>query len=132
MDNAPPDWEIIMLNYIYSDNRNVLFYDWRKTTEDYEKNINRKYYGCLSYIINKKGANKLMQIYVNNKYNLSDNLDQVSDIYIYQSLNTYVYKYPMFMYKTDNDSTIHSDHIPWHVITKNNIIENYKNLSVNK
>ncbi len=128
MDNAPPDWEIIMLNYIYSDNQDVLFYNWINNSEEYEKNTNKKYYGCLSYLINKRGSTKLLQFYKNNKYVLNPNLTAVSDIYIYQYLNTYVYKYPMFVYQTNNDSTIHANHIPWHVITKNRIIENYEKI----
>jgi GR25 family glycosyltransferase involved in LPS biosynthesis len=127
MANAPPDWEIIMLNYIYSENQNVLFYNWENTTDEYEKNTDQKYYGGLSYIINKRGATKLMQFYQKEKYVLNPNLIAVSDVYIYQTLNTYVYKYPMFIYQTKNDSTIHENHVPWHVITKQRIQENYNN-----
>ena len=42
-------------------------------------------------------------------------------------LNTYIYKYPYFIYRTNNDSTIHTNHLPRHLINKNKILDNYEN-----
>jgi GR25 family glycosyltransferase involved in LPS biosynthesis len=128
MDNAPPDWEIIMLSYIYNLEHKYLFFDWKTSDKEYDINTNN-YYSSIAYLINKKGSNKLMQIYNNNKYVLNTNSPSIAaDIYIYQTLNTYVYKYPMFIYKTDNDSLIHEDHLSIHIKSKNKIIENYKKM----
>jgi GR25 family glycosyltransferase involved in LPS biosynthesis len=121
MDNAPSDWEIIMLWYNVEDNGFVL--------SDYEK-FNKHYY-ALAYLINKKGAKRLIEkSFDSGKYNLVDDYSHKSDYYIYGSLNTYVYKYPYFVYKTDNDSEIHQDHISkYHVKSKNNALNAYNKMN---
>ena len=129
ISNAPQDWEIIMLSWIYDFNKNVLFDDWNDSQANYDKN-NDKYYSTLSYLINKKGSNKIMQTYTKNKYVLKNNLVPVADVYLYQTLNTYVYKYPMFIYKSDNDSLIHANHLNLHLKSKNKIVELYDNMLV--
>jgi GR25 family glycosyltransferase involved in LPS biosynthesis len=129
MDNAPADWEIIMLSYIFDFRREVLFDNWSNSSQEYDKN-NDTYFSTIAYLINKKGSNKLMNIYNNNKYVLNNSLLQVADSYIYTTLNTYVYKYPMFIYKTDNDSLIHADHLNIHVKSKNKIIEKFKKCNI--
>jgi GR25 family glycosyltransferase involved in LPS biosynthesis len=129
IDNAPPDWEIIMLSYIYSNDKSVLFYDWKDSDIEYDKNSAHKYYSSIAYLINKKGASKVMSIFNNNKYYLNSGTAHTADVFTYQLLDTYVYKYPMFIYKTENDSTIHSDHLPLHEISKNNVLKNYNSLT---
>jgi len=129
MNNAPADWEIIMLSYIYSNDKSVLFYDWRDSDIEYDKNSAHKYYSSIAYLINKKGASKVMSIFNNNKYNLNSGTAHTADVFTYQLLDTYVYKYPMFIYKTENDSTIHSDHLPLHEISKKNVLKNYNLLT---
>jgi GR25 family glycosyltransferase involved in LPS biosynthesis len=104
--NAPSDWEIIMLNYISINN----------LIELYTHNIDGKISSCQAYIINKKGATKLMNhiLLFDNKYTLNKHFTHTADDYIYSSLKTYVYKYPYFTYSIENDSTIHNWHLDYH------------------
>ncbi len=105
--NAPKDWEIIMLCYI---NYNGIL---NKTYTKNGKN-NKMIYSTGAYLINKKGANKINNLYVNNKYELNDNYPVEADGYLFTELNTYTYKYPYFIYPIDNDSSIHPEHISAH------------------
>ncbi len=109
INEAPSDWEIIMLNYVSK----------QKLISDYTLNLNGRLSCCGSYLINKKGATRLMnKIYKDGKFILFPNSTHTSDNYIYSQLRTYAYKYPYFTYPTDNDSTIHESHIFFHVYTK--------------
>lgn len=120
LDDAPPDWDIITLYYSIQDKKLV--------EEEYYKHEYRMTY-ALAYLIKNESAKKLMAShYKNNKYNLTDKFRHTSDWYIYGSLNTYVYKYPMFVYKTENDSTIHGDHLSEHISKKQDFINAYKEL----
>lgn len=126
MENAPYDWDIILLSYIYKDKSNK-FYDWDTTTYEYDDATN--YYSGLSYLINKKGSSKIMKTYQNGVYTLDKETIHVADSHIYQLTNSYAYKYPMFIYKTVNNSTIHADHIPYHVQSKEQILKNYRKVT---
>ena len=109
INEAPPDWEIIMLNYV---SKTVL-------VETYTLNQSDLINCCQSYLINKKGAKKIIDsIYKNNIFNLDDTRLHTSDNYIYGSLITYTYKYPYFTYPINNDSTIHESHLDFHNLTK--------------
>lgn len=111
--DAPQDWEIIQLSV------NTSFYIQQKLVFS-----NQKLYipyqlrvACaLIYIINKKGATKI----INNNKTPSD----WAEDFIYNQCITYIYKYPMFTYPDDNDSDIHPNHIPAHVYSKM-LITNY-------
>jgi len=122
MENAPKEWDIILLSYIYKDKTNK-FYNWDTSTDDYDNATN--YYSGISYLINKKGSSKIMKTYQNGIYTLDKDTIHVADSHIYQLTNSYAYKYPMFIYATVNNSTIHSDHIPYHVQSKQQILKNY-------
>ena len=125
INNAPKDWEIIMLSYYFEGDSHILW-DWSKMKNDY---TDHETYSALSYIINKKGSNKLInEIYKNDKYTLKQHLSPHADRYIFMSLKTYVYKYPMFIYKTENDSTL-GHNVQEHVNFKNHIIEEYSKLT---
>jgi len=123
LKNAPSNWEVLLLGYIYKDKTNK-FYNWETTTDDYDNATN--YYSGISYLINKSGSSKIMKTYKNGKYTLDEHTEHVADSHIFQLTNSYVYKYPMFIYTTLNNSTIHADHIPFHDESKEKIIENYK------
>jgi GR25 family glycosyltransferase involved in LPS biosynthesis len=126
MENAPKDWDIILLSYIYKDKTNK-FYNWDTTTDNYDNATN--YYSGISYLINKKGSSKIMKTYNNGIYTLDKETIHVADSHIYQLTNSYAYKYPMFIYATVNNSTIHADHIPYHVQSKEQILENYRKVT---
>lgn len=120
INNAPKDWDIIQLalignfftfHMILSNAQNdyIHYHPWSSST--------------LCYIINRKGALKIIK---NN--NPPTNC---AEDYIYRNVNTYTFKYPMFTYPTDNDSTIHPNHLSFHVSSKNKIT-NYLKYVVTK
>ena len=123
---APPDWEIIMLNYV---SKTIL-------TDTYTLNKFGHINCCQSYLINKKGAKRLIDLtYKNNIYDLDMKKLHTSDNYIYSTLVTYTYKYPYFTYPNNNDSTIHESHLDFHNWTKSNAFVPWKefyNLQENK
>ncbi len=104
MDDAPEDWDIIMLNYCIRNKLPDKLYTLNKSVY---MNINNDYASAGAYIINKRGVKKLLnEIYFNNRFILKKDYIYYADIYIYNLLNTYVYLYPYFIYKTNNDSII--------------------------
>jgi len=122
INNAPSDWEIIMLSYTLGGDH--VFYDW-DSVGDYTDHLTSS---TLSYIINKKGSSKIINTtYKNNKYELDPKIrSHDADGYIYLIAKTYAYKYPMFTYKSDNDSTISEDHVDAVLASKMAIIEQYE------
>ena len=65
MENAPPDWDIILLTYIYGSeylNNNNMSWDKQPM---YDKVFNGNYVSTLSYIINKNGSKKILTNYKN-------------------------------------------------------------------
>ena len=115
IDNAPKDWEAIMLSYISNE----------IPPNEYTYNEN-KYWSTLAYVINKKGAKKLIDnMYYNGKYTIDSNINNEADQYIFQKINTYVYKYPFFIYKYGELSTLHQGAIVRHNISRMRIEEMY-------
>ena len=118
--DAPSDWDIIMLNYITTDIINLNY-----TIND------GSIYSTGAYIINKKGSKKLINsIYKNNKYYLDNQKSHAADGFLFISLITYIYKYPYFTYPNDNNSTIHNNHLNYHMKAKNNTIKLWKNKKI--
>ena len=115
--NAPSDWEIIQLAIIITGSKlNNEFYT---SDTNYLPHL-RHYWSTLCYIINRKGAKKIM--------NLTLDINQVdkytADCILYSTAKTYTYKYPMFTYIDNNTSHIHPTHIPVHEKSKK-IIEQF-------
>jgi hypothetical protein len=105
IDNAPKDWEIIMLNY-------QSHYYLRDT---YTLNYKGRIHCAQAYLINKRGSNKLMnKLLKNNTYVMTDCNAHTADNYIFCMLKTYIYRYPYFTFPLDNDSTIHATHLDFH------------------
>jgi GR25 family glycosyltransferase involved in LPS biosynthesis len=111
MEEAPTDWDIIQLTYTIID---------KAPKKIYTKN-NRKYYGTGAYIINKNNIN------IPKPIKLASDSDPAADVYLYNIFNTYTYKYPMFIYSTNENSTIHQDHIQHHNESKKKITELFTN-----
>jgi GR25 family glycosyltransferase involved in LPS biosynthesis len=122
VDEAPPEWEIIMMCYTLTYDSHP-FWNWKSNKTDYTNQLPA---GTVSYIINKAGAKKLTQDYVNGKHQIHQHTIPVADMYLYYSVNTYCYKYPMFIYKSENESTIHQSHSGMHNDAKELIIKNYE------
>jgi len=119
ISEAPADWDIIMLNYV---SKTIL-------SDTYTLNKYGHISCCQSYLINKKGAIKLIDsIYKNNIFELDMKKLHTSDNFIYGSLVTYTFKYPYFTYPNNNDSTIHESHLDFHNWTKSNAFVAWKEL----
>jgi len=122
--DAPKDFDILIINktsyFIYDNIYTLLNSKLQKT------------WGAVCYIITKNAINKFNNIalYENNKFKINKNLE-VSDIFIYKYLNTYVYKYN-FIATNDEDSEIHSYHLDFHRncsnIALNNILNNLETI----
>jgi len=129
ISEAPADWDIITLNYSDQDYNIKDTYTLRLP--------NKRIWGAVSYIINIKAAQKLINnIYKNNIYILNNKSLHVSDDFIFTNLNTYVYKYAYFIWPDDNISSITEEtpeigHINFLKERKNDLIktweEYYKN-----
>jgi GR25 family glycosyltransferase involved in LPS biosynthesis len=116
--DAPKDWDIIMLWHNVSPDGFNIEEIKKHSVED----------GAVSYLVSRNGAKKLIKdSYKNGKYNLTSEFHHKSDIYIYGKLNTYVYKYPMFVFPTDNDSELHQSHVELlHNVSKRNAISAFE------
>ena len=122
IENAPSDWEIIQLCYNTNNNPNVF--------KLYERNIRNKAVCAGAYLINNKTAKKIINdIYIDGKYNLEHFLVHHADCYIFSKSITYTYKYPYFIYKSNNDSLLHPEDLKGHERSKLKVIEMYKNLT---
>lgn len=116
IQNAPPDWEIIQLCYITS---GTLIYDY--TLNNYQKDHYGGIASMAAYVINHKAAKKLIKdTYdpLTEKYKLKDYHTHEADHYLYKCLRTYTYKYPYFIYPTENTSTLHPDDLSSHIRSK--------------
>lgn len=115
INKAPPDWEVIQLYYyeiFRNNNENVL-------TERYIKEYRQKglqlikpnpCYSGTSYVINKKGMDKILNNVVNtdgnNKFMFMVPMDSPEKM-IFHSLNYYVVNIPPILH-TDHTSTLKS------------------------
>ena len=114
-----PKFDILILNKIYSLNTTSTYVKW----DNYYKPLNNDYIGSsAAYIISREGINKLIKFakYVDSYFKLDkkNNLD-ISDIYIYKYLDTYVYKYNFIT--TKNIPTITKTDKPFD--DKNNLFQ---------
>ena len=122
IDKAPSDWDIIQLCYITTSG--II------PKEEYELNTN-KYVSAAAYIIKKSSAKKLINnIYdaKQNKYNIEANRNHHADVYIFSKLKTYVYKYPYFIYKKNNYSTLHPRDVQEHSFSRDVITAMYNKI----
>ena len=103
-----------MLNKTFKDPIKEIYAKW----SDYF--IKDKLYhigSTVCYIISRSGINKIIKDakYIdNNNFKLNkDHKLHVSDIYIYENLDTYVYKYD-YISTLLEESTIHKNHLKYH------------------
>ena len=120
IEEAPPDWEIIQLTYIMLVKEPThLYEEW--TTQ---KNL----CSTAAYIINFETASKIInKLYKNGKWVLPNNQLQHADRLLYSLGKTYTYKDCPFIYRTENDSLIHADHLDFHRDNKEKIEKMLKN-----
>lgn len=108
-----PEFDILLINKTYLGPVNENYGLWK----------NYQYQGAtvcstVSYIISKNGIKKLMNYgsydINTNTFKINDKMD-VADLFIYQNLNTYFYKYNFIATLIENNiSTIHPDHLFLH------------------
>jgi GR25 family glycosyltransferase involved in LPS biosynthesis len=121
IEGAPKDWEIIQL--CYNTQANV------KNFSLYERNVRNKTVCAAAYLINNRAAKRLIgDIYKDKKYNLEHYIIHHADCYIFNKLVTYTYKYPLFIYKTNNDSLLHPEDLSSHERSKQKVIEMFNSL----
>ena len=113
-----PEFDILLIHKIHDKELKNNYENWKDSfIESKLKHIG----GAASYIISRKGIDKLCKIAINfidsNLFIFDDKELHVSDIYLYKHLDTYVYKYNYITTLTE-ESTIHNDHLNTH--KKNN------------
>jgi GR25 family glycosyltransferase involved in LPS biosynthesis len=120
IEEAPQDWEIIQLTYIMLG---------QEPTNLYEEWANHKHLcSTAAYIISKSTATRVTnQLYKDGKWELPNNQQQQADRLLYTINKTYTYKDCPFIYKTENDSLIHADHVEFHKKNKEKIENMLKN-----
>lgn len=114
--NAPSDWEIIQLCYITSGKLNADY-----TLNNYQRNRYGSIASMAAYIINNNAAKKFIrETYdpISEKYKLKNYHTHEADHYLYKCLKTYTYKYPYFIYPTNNTSTLHPEDLSSHTRSK--------------
>ena len=126
IDDAPADWEVIQLCYIVNG---------RETNpmrfKLYERNIRNKCLSAAAYLISNSAAKKFIKdIYRNGKYNLEHYIIHHADCYIFSKCVTYIYKYPYFIYKTNNDSLLHPEDLGDHELSKMKVLRMFNQLSI--
>ena len=108
IENAPIDWEIIMLGYFSLNiNRPHMYSKWNNE------------WSAIAYLVNHTAIQRINDFRKDDKWICCDSDLMVSDNYIFSKFTTYVYKYPYFTFPDDNDSTFHEDHLNYHKIYKN-------------
>lgn len=126
VENAPPDWEVIQLCYIINGNKTN-----PKQFKLYQRNTRNICVSAAAYLIKNKAAKKLVNdIYIDGKYNLEHYIIHHADCYIFTKLITYIYKYPYFIYKSNNGSLLHPEDLNHHERSKQKIIDMYNTLTL--
>jgi len=108
--NCPPDWDAIQLIY-----GNLTDYPRQLYTEN---TYTGKFFSAGAYLIRNSAKEFINTIYNNDRFVLNRHVTHTADNYIFTLLKTYVYKYPYFIYKTNNDSTLHAAHLYTHIKAK--------------
>jgi GR25 family glycosyltransferase involved in LPS biosynthesis len=108
-----PKFDILLLNKTFLNPIDEKYSNWN----DYYYNKKMQIGSAVCYIISRSGIDKIIEnakyIDDNNfKLNKNHNFD-VSDIYIYKNLETYVYKYN-YITTLFEESTIHNNHLNYH------------------
>jgi len=134
ISNFPKDFEIIQmmviskghLEYFYNSCflKNTLFVNYTPITPS-----------AAFYLISHKGAEKILEKFINKNTNKWDftNFDsiKVADVLIYQSINTCVSTFPLCSFNINFKSQIHDSHFQCHYDAYETINEIHKNYKLN-
>ena len=111
--NAPA-FDILLIHKFCLFNIDENYVKWN---DYFNKGIDYYIYGTGCYIISRNGINKInnyIKYDENNNFIVNNKkIIDVADIYLYDTLDTYVYKYN-FIDTLNNNSTIHNDHLSFH------------------
>ena len=145
IQNAPKDWEVIKL---CSANQKLtklytLWEPWQVKQEMTDCGCGLKSgweanWCTYAYLINHKGANKIIkELYHHNKYVLNNEYIHVADVVVYQLLKTYIYKYPYFTNRHNNNTYIGMNsnskkRLQFQIILKKEMDTMYKKLFTKK
>jgi len=114
--NAPSDWEIIQLGLIPGSGYSV------QNAKMFEPHVTRLQWSTIAYLINRDGAQKFIRNHCSNtgKYSFDPSYTDhhTADIYLYDKIRTYTYKYPYFTYPKDNISEISEEASQHHIYPK--------------
>ena len=127
-DYIPKDFNVVQLTVTYGPN------ELNNNAISNNINVNLQKHKCYMwgtgcYLIKRKAAERLLKLVpkVNNKYNLTNVKDAISDCFIYQSLSN-VYSLPLFTFNISMGSNIHEEHIDRiHIPSKRFITNLWKN-----
>jgi GR25 family glycosyltransferase involved in LPS biosynthesis len=109
IDNAPKNFDILMIYKTSYDTINEIYADWN----EYNNN-GTTIYGAVCYIISNRGVNNFINNVSyyddeNKQFIINNNLEfHTSDVFLYKNLKTYVYKYN-FITSIDQESTLDSN-----------------------
>jgi GR25 family glycosyltransferase involved in LPS biosynthesis len=112
INHAPNNWDIIQLSYTIDKfsrlEKKPFYIPWRID-----------HYGTVAYLINKKGALKILtKLLKNHKFYFGNNHRYITADYIlYSIVKTYTYKLPYFTYNL-NESNIKQQNEHLHLIAK--------------
>lgn len=110
--SAPLNWDIIQLSYTIDKisrlNKKTFYIPWKID-----------HYGTVAYLINKKGALKILtKLLRNHKFYFGDDHKYITADYIlYSIVKTYTYKLPYFTYNI-NESNIKQENENLHILAK--------------
>jgi len=109
-----PKFDILLLNKTYNKPIKEIYAKW---SDYYVNEPIDAIYSTVCYVISRSGINKLIKdaLYINdNNFKLNkDHKLHAADIYIYENLDTYVYKYN-YISTLLEESTIHDNHLDYH------------------
>ena len=111
--NTPKKWDILKLSETLSKIDKNYF-----TNKNDNMYIKKNLWSTLCYVINRKCAKKLVNMYFkNNEIIINDNLINAEQLFNKQNLNVYTYKLPLFTYLNPKkyQSLIHNNHLPLHI-----------------
>jgi GR25 family glycosyltransferase involved in LPS biosynthesis len=111
-----PKFDILMIHKIWYKKLQDKYVIWKDYFYENIENIS----STACYIISKDGVNKINSM-VNCENDIftfyKNNILDVADIYLYNYVDTFVYKYN-FASTLDNESIIHSEHLKNHIKSK--------------
>jgi GR25 family glycosyltransferase involved in LPS biosynthesis len=112
IENAP-EFDILMIYKTFYKELGNLYSNWNN---EFNKGAEDHIAGTGCYVISTNGIKNIYNFmsYKDEKFTINKTIN-VADKFIYKDFKTYTYKYN-FIANKEESSTIHSEHIDWHVI----------------